>query len=60
MMAAIFRHNANIYQKEFDKYKQGKYNYQMTVYSIVWDEQKQIITTHKRDINFKTDLMKIN
>lgn len=56
MRAIIFRHNANIYKKEFDKYKQGKNNYQMTVESIVWDEQKKVITTDKKDIQFKSDL----
>jgi len=55
MNAAISRHDAKIYAKEFDKYKQGKLSYQMTVHAIVWDEQKQIITTDKRDINFKSD-----
>ena len=41
MKAVIFRHNAEIYKKEFDKYKQGKNTYQMTTESIVWDEQQQ-------------------
>ena len=56
MKAFIFRHNAKIYKKEFDKYKQGKNTYQMTTESIVWDEQQQRIRADKRNIDFKTDL----
>ena len=41
MNAVIFRHNANIYKKEFTKYKQSKNSYQMTVHAIVWDEQNK-------------------
>ena len=58
MKAVIFRHNADIYGKEYDKYKQGKNNYQMTVYTIVWDEQAQTIRPETRNINFKSDLNK--
>ena len=56
MKAVIVRHNAEIYKKEFDKYKQGKNTYQMTTESIVWDEQQQRIRTDKRNIDIKTDL----
>jgi len=58
MKAVIFRHNAEIYKKEFNKYQQGKNTYQMTVESIVWDEQQQRIRTDTQNIDFKSDLDK--
>ena len=52
MKAVIFRHNADIYGKEFEKYRQGKNEYQMTVNSIVWWETSQQISQHTVNIKF--------
>ena len=56
MTQIISRHNGNVYKKEIDKYKIGKFKYNLTAKSVVWWETYKKYTSDERNIEFKSDL----
>ena len=56
MTQIIFKHHADMYKTQVQKYKIGQYQYHLTANSIVWWEESQTFTSDERNIEFKSDL----